>query len=63
MAFLEVFLGGSVVGPSRGGIFVHGMVGGGRGVAGPKKLMGLGGVVTDGRAYSPPAPRSVDVEA
>ncbi len=51
------------MGPSRGGIFLHAMVGGGRGVAGPKELMGLGDAVTDGRAYSPPAPRSVDVEA
>ena len=49
------------MGPSRGGIFLHTMVGGVRRVAGPKELMGLGGAVTDGRAYSPPAPRSVDV--
>jgi hypothetical protein len=39
------------------------MNGGGRGVGGPKELMGLVDAVTDGRAYSPPAPRSVDVEA
>ncbi len=56
------FLGVAAVGPSRGGIFWHAMVGGGRGVAGPKELMGLGGTVTDGRTYSPPTPRSVDVE-
>ena len=57
------FLGGAAVGPSRGGIFLHAMVGDGRGVAGPKELMGLGGAVTDGRAYSPPTPRSVVAEA
>ena len=56
-------MGGAAVGPSRGGIFWHAMVGGGRGVAGPKELMGLGGAVTGGRAYSPPTPRSVVVEA
>jgi hypothetical protein len=39
------------------------MVGGGRGVAGPKELMGLVCAVTDGSAYSLPAPRSVEVEA
>ncbi len=44
-------------------IFLHLMVGGGRGVAGPKELMGLVGAVTDRRAYSPPAPRFVEVEA
>jgi hypothetical protein len=38
------------------------MVGGGRGVSGPKELMGLVVAVTDGRAYSPPTPRSVKVE-
>ena len=63
MAFSEVFLGGAAVVPLSGGIFLHVMVGGGRGVTGPKELMGLVGAVTDGRAYSLPAPRSVDVEA
>jgi hypothetical protein len=37
--------------------WVHVMVGGGRGVVGPKELMGWVGSVTDGRDYSPPAPR------
>ena len=45
------------------GIFLHVMVGGGRGVAGSKELMGLVGAVTDCRSYSPPVPRSVEVEA
>jgi hypothetical protein len=54
MAFLEVFLGGVTVVPQRGGIFLHVMVGGDRGVAGPKELMTLGDVVTDDRSYSPP---------
>ena len=45
------------------GFFLHVMVGGGRGVAGPKELMGLVGAAKDGRAYSPPAPRSVDTES
>ncbi len=44
-------------------IFLHVMVGGGRGVVGPKELMGLVGAVTDHRFYSPPGPRSVEVEA
>ncbi len=44
-------------------IFLHVMVGGSRGVAGPKELMGLVDTVTDGRTYTPPAPRSVEVEA
>ncbi len=44
-------------------IFLHIMVGGDRGVAGTKELMGLVGDVTDVRAYSPPAPRSVEIEA
>ena len=44
-------------------IFLHVMVGSGHGVAGPKELMGLVVTVTDGRAYSPPTPRSVEVEA
>jgi hypothetical protein len=53
------FLGGAAVGPSRGGIFLNTMVGGGRGVAGPKELMALGGAVTDRRAKLclPPVPR------
>ncbi len=42
--------------------FVHVMVGGVRGDAGPKELMGLTGAVIDCRAYSPPTPRSVEVE-
>jgi hypothetical protein len=57
MAFLEVFLGGVAVVLSSGGIFLLVMVGGDRGVAGPKELMGFVGAVTDGRAYSPPEPR------
>jgi hypothetical protein len=51
------------VGSSRTGFFSPVMVGGGRGVTGSKELMGLGDTVTDSRVYSPPAPRSVDVEA
>ena len=47
----------------RGWIFLNVMVGGDRVVAGPKELMGLVGAVTDCRAYSPPTPRSVEVEA
>ena len=39
------------------------MVGGGRGVVGPKELMGWVGSVTDGRDYSPPAPRLTEGEA
>ena len=56
------FLGGAAVVLSSGGIFLLVMVGGDRGVAGPKELMGLGGAVTGGRAYSPRTPRSVVVE-
>jgi hypothetical protein len=44
------------------GFFLPVMVGGGRGVAGTKELMEWVGTVTDGRAYSPPAPRSTEVE-
>ena len=56
-------MGGAVGALLSEWIFLHVMVGGGRGVAGPKELMGLVGAVTDHRAYSPPAPRSVVVEA
>ena len=63
MEFLAVSWGGSDGVLLREWIFLYVMVGGGRGVAGPKELMGLGGTVTDGRAYSPPAPRSVELEA
>jgi hypothetical protein len=51
MEFSEVFLGGADVVPLSDGISLHVIVGGGRGVAAPKELMGLVGVVTDGRAY------------
>jgi hypothetical protein len=63
MAFLAVSWGGAAAVLLREWIFLRVMVGGSRGVAGPKELMGLVGVVTDCRAYSPPTPRSVEVEA
>ncbi len=65
MAFLEVFWTGRLWARRAAGFFsfLGVMVGDGRGVAGPKELMGLGGAVTGGRAYSPPTPRSVVVEA
>jgi hypothetical protein len=62
MLFLEVSWDGVAGVLLREWIFLHLMVGGGRGEAGPKELMGLAGVVTDFRAYSPPTPRSVEVE-
>jgi hypothetical protein len=61
MAFLAVSWDGAAVVLLREWIFLHVMVGGDRGVAGPKELMGLVGAVTDCRAYSPPTPRSVEV--
>jgi hypothetical protein len=63
MAFLTVSWVGAAGALLREWIFLHVMVGGGRGVAGPKELMGLVGAVTDNRTYSPPTPRSVEVEA
>ncbi len=63
MAFLTVSWGGAAGLLLREWIFLDIMVGGDRGVAGPKELMVLVGAVTDGRAYSPPTPRSVEVEA
>ena len=63
MAFLAVSWGGAAGALLREWIFLDVMVGGGRGVAGPKELMGLVVVVTDCRAYSPPTPRSVEVDA
>jgi hypothetical protein len=63
MAFLEVFWAGRLWARRAAGFFLHSMVGDGRGVAGPKELMGLVGAVTDPRAYSPPTPRSVEVDA
>jgi hypothetical protein len=63
MAFLAVSWGGAAGTLLCEWIFLHVMVGGGRGVEGPKELMGLVGVVTDCMAYSPPTPRSVEVEA
>ena len=63
MAFLAVSWGGAAAVLMCEWIFLHVMVGGVRGVAGPKVWMGLGGTVTDCRAYSPPTPRSVEVEA
>ena len=63
MVFVAVSWGGAAGVLSCERIFLHVMVGGGRGVTGPKELMGLVGAVTDRRAYSPPAPRSVVVEA
>ena len=62
MAFLAVSWGGAAGVLLREWIFLHVMVGGGRGVAGPKELMGLVGTVNR-RAYSPPTPRSVEVDA
>ena len=61
MEFLAVSWGGAAGVLLRERIFLHVIVRGGRGVAGPKELMGLVGAVTDGRAS--PAPRSVEVEA
>ncbi len=63
MAFLAVSWGGAAAVLLREWIFLYVMVGGSRGVAGPKELMGLVGSVTDCRAYSQPTPRSVEVEA
>jgi hypothetical protein len=37
------------------------MVGGDGGVVGPKELVGWVDTVTDGRAYTPPTPRSTKV--
>jgi hypothetical protein len=62
MAFLTASWGGVAGVLLNEWIFLHVMVGGGRGATGPKELMGLVDVVTDGRAYSPPTPRSVEVE-
>jgi hypothetical protein len=56
MAFLAVSWGGVVGVLLLKWIFLRVMVGGGRGVSGPKELMGLVGTVTDDRVYSPPAP-------
>ena len=56
-------MGGAAAVLLREWIFLHVMIGGSRGVAGPKELMGLVGTVTVRRAYSPPTPRSVDVDA
>ena len=62
MEFLAVSCGGAAGVLWREWIFLDVMVGGVRGVAGPKELMGLVGTVTDHKAYSPPGPRSVVVE-
>ncbi len=62
MSFLAVSWGEETGVLLRERIFLNVMVGVGRGVAGPKELMGLVGSVTDHRSYSPPAPRSVEVE-
>ena len=63
MSFLAVSWGEETGVLLRERIFLNVMVGVGRGVAGPKELMGLGDAVTGGRAYSPPTPRSVVVES
>jgi hypothetical protein len=63
MVFLLVSWDGAPGLLLREWIFLHIMVGGDRGVVGTKELMGLVGAVTDVRAYSPPAPRSVEIEA
>jgi hypothetical protein len=63
MSFLTVSWGGAAGALLREWIFLNVMFGGGRGVTGPKELMGLVGTVTDGRVYSPPTPRSVEVDA
>jgi hypothetical protein len=60
MDFLAVSWGGAAGVLLREWIFLHVMVGGDRGVTVPKELMGLFGAVTDCRAYSSPAPRSVE---
>jgi hypothetical protein len=62
MSFLTVSWGGTAGVLLCERIFFHVMVGGGRGVAGTKELMGLVGVVTDLRVFSPPGPCSVEVE-
>ena len=62
MAFLAVSWGGAAGVLLCEWIFLYVMVVGGRGVVGPKELMGLVVSVTDGRAYSPPTQRSVEVE-
>ncbi len=62
MTFLVVLWDGDTGVLFRDWIFLHEMVSAGRGVAGPKEWMGLVDTVTDGRAYSPPTPRSVEVE-
>jgi hypothetical protein len=62
MSFLAVSWGGVAGVLLWQWIFSHVMVGGVCGVAGPTELMGLVDVVTDGRAFSPPVPRSVEVE-
>ena len=62
MTFLAVSWGGAAVVLLDEWISLNVMVGGVRGVTGPKELMGLVVVVTDRRAYSPPEPRSVEVE-
>ena len=63
MAFLAVSWGGATAVLLSEWVFLHVMVGRGRGVAGPNELMGLVGSVTDCRDYSHPTPRSVEVEA
>jgi hypothetical protein len=63
MAFLAVSWGGVTGVLLSEWIFLDVMVGGSRGVTGPKELLGFVGAVTDHRPYSPPTPRSVEVEA
>ena len=63
MVFLTVSWVGATGALLREWIFLHVMVGGDRVVAGTKELMGLDDTVTDYRSYSPPTPRSVEVEA
>jgi hypothetical protein len=46
---------------ARREFFLHLMVGGDGGVVGPKELVGWVDTVTDGRAYTPPTPRSTKV--
>jgi hypothetical protein len=62
MAFLAVSWGGAAGVLLCEWIFLYVMVGGVRGESGPKELMGLADDVTDCRSYSPPTPRSVEVE-
>jgi hypothetical protein len=63
MTFLEGVGSGRLGSCGAVGFFLHVMVGGDGGVVGPKELVGWVDTVTDGRTYTPPTPRSTDVES